>query len=131
MTKQVYKFGGSSLSSAKRYHAVANICQQLKGGDAVVVSAAGKTTDTLVRLWSCYHNQDHKGVGEVIALLKDHQCALIAELLGDKSEVYAHFIDDINAISQRAGCAELEQAWLLANGELWSARLLAHYLNKV
>ncbi|AIY63969.1 bifunctional aspartate kinase/homoserine dehydrogenase II [Pseudoalteromonas piratica] len=131
MTKQVYKFGGSSLSSAKRYHAVANICHHLKGGDAVVVSAAGKTTDTLVRLWSCYHNQDHKGVGEVIALLKDHQCALIAELLGDKSEVYAHFIDDINAISQRAGCAELEQAWLLAHGELWSARLLAHYLNKI
>lgn len=130
MTKQVYKFGGSSLSSAKRYHAVANICQQLNGGDSVVVSAAGKTTDTLVRLWSCYHNQDHKGVGEVIALLKDHQCALIAELLGDKSEVYAHLIDDINAISQRAGCAELEQAWLLAHGELWSARLLAHYLNK-
>lgn len=131
MNKQVYKFGGSSLSSAKRYHAVANICQQLKCGDAIVVSAAGKTTDTLVRLWSCYQNQDHKGVSEVIALLKDHQTALILELLSEKSDVYAQFIDDMNAISQRAGCDELEQAWLLAHGELWSARLLACYLNKL
>ena len=43
MTQVVHKFGGSSLSNAARYHAVANIIignSQL--GDVVVVSAAGK-----------------------------------------------------------------------------------------
>ena len=64
-------------------------------------------------------------------MLKDHQCALISELLSDKSDVYAQFIDEINGISQRAANAELEQAWLLAHGEVWSARLLAHYLQKL
>ena len=70
MIRSVHKFGGSSLSSAQRYHAVANIIlQQATLGDVIVVSAAGKTTDTLVKLWQSYQQADQQAVNDVLALL--------------------------------------------------------------
>ena len=55
MVNQVHKFGGSSLSSADRFKSVANIIlTHAQVGDCVVVSAAGKTTDTLVKLWQSF-----------------------------------------------------------------------------
>ncbi len=134
MNRSVHKFGGSSLSSAARYHAVANIVvNQCQLGDVVVVSAAGKTTDTLVKLWDCYQNDDDKGVNDVINLIKNHQFELLDELLSEEylSATKAIFSKEIADIQELSNSKTLFETALLAHGEIWSARLLAQYINQL
>ncbi|MEO2268741.1 bifunctional aspartate kinase/homoserine dehydrogenase II [Pseudoalteromonas sp. YIC-656] len=134
MTQVVHKFGGSSLSSAARYHAVANIVlAHAQVGDVVVVSAAGKTTDTLVKLWQAYQQGDTHACADVLSVVKAHQLELINELL---DSTQAHTATDTLAqelanICNQLETKQLEEAFLLAHGELWSARLLAAYLTQI
>lgn len=132
MTRNVHKFGGSSLSSAARYHAVANIlAAKTRAGDAVVVSAAGKTTDTLVKLWQCFEDKDSQGIIDIIQLIRTHQSEIINDLLKSPAEILALLTRELESIEQHIAEQNLAQAWLLAHGELWSARLLAAYLNQI
>ena len=134
MSRAVHKFGGSSLSSANRYHAVANIIlSQTSEGDVIVVSAAGKTTDTLVKLWQSYQQQDQQALSDVLALLEQHQSELIQELLVApfQQSVLSALAGELADISEQINAAQLQEAQLLAHGELWSARLLAHYLKQL
>ncbi|MBS3799112.1 bifunctional aspartate kinase/homoserine dehydrogenase II [Pseudoalteromonas sp. BDTF-M6] len=134
MAKVVHKFGGSSLSSAARYHAVANIIlAHSQVGDIVVVSAAGKTTDTLVKLWQAFEQQDlHSGM-DVISLLRNHQQELIHELLSGEinAQVLALLEQELTQVWQEFEQGSLHEAALLAHGELWSARLLSSYLQQL
>jgi aspartokinase/homoserine dehydrogenase 2 len=134
MTRVVHKFGGSSLSSASRYKAVAQIILgHCKSGDCVVVSAAGKTTNTLVKLWQSYQQQDHQAFSDVLMQLEKHQSELVDELFaGDvHTQLKATLNDELISITELAQQAKLQEAPLLAHGEVWSARLLAHYLNEL
>lgn len=134
MAQVVHKFGGSSLSSAERYQAVANILlSQSQLGDVVVVSAAGKTTDTLVRLWQAFDANDSRGCEEVIALLHSHQQNLIAGLLSDElaAQALAQLGDELAGIASLCKENLLQEAPLLAHGEVWSARLLSLYLRQL
>ncbi|MCG7569772.1 bifunctional aspartate kinase/homoserine dehydrogenase II [Pseudoalteromonas sp. CNC9-20] len=134
MTQVVHKFGGSSLSNAARYHAVANIIignSQL--GDVVVVSAAGKTTDTLVKLWQAYQQHDSHGYHDVLQLLRTHQHELIDELLAahQAHALQSQLNSELQRIAEQLQTNTLDEASLLAHGELWSARLLATYLQQL
>ncbi|MCF2910256.1 bifunctional aspartate kinase/homoserine dehydrogenase II [Pseudoalteromonas sp. DL2-H2.2] len=132
MTKAVHKFGGSSLSSAARYQAVANIiighCQS---GDCIVVSAAGKTTNTLVALWQSYQQQDERAFSDILLQVENHQLQLISELFptAQQSPLTAELRDELSSIARQAQLRQLQEAPLLAYGEIWSARLLAALLN--
>ena len=133
MTINVHKFGGSSLSSASRYQNVKNIIiAHVQAGDCVVVSAAGKTTDTLVKLWESYKIQDAQAVTDILLQLSNHQTHLIEQLLN--GELRHHILkcleDELSVLALQASTEQLQQAALLAHGELWSARLLASYLQQ-
>ncbi|KNC66721.1 bifunctional aspartate kinase/homoserine dehydrogenase II [Pseudoalteromonas ardens] len=132
MTKAVHKFGGSSLSSAARYQAVANIIiGQCQSGDCIVVSAAGKTTNTLVALWQSYQQQDERAFSDILLQVENHQLQLIDELFNapQQSSLVAELRDELSSIGRQAQSRQLLEAPLLAFGEIWSARLLAALLN--
>ncbi|MFC3034133.1 bifunctional aspartate kinase/homoserine dehydrogenase II [Pseudoalteromonas fenneropenaei] len=132
MTKAVHKFGGSSLSSASRYQAVANIIlSQCSAGDSIVVSAAGKTTNTLVKLWQSHVQGDAQAVNDIVLQLQAQQSQLISELLQGEAarELLATLDDELRTVTSASQQAQLHEATLLAHGEVWSARLLAAYLN--
>ncbi|MCF2899631.1 bifunctional aspartate kinase/homoserine dehydrogenase II [Pseudoalteromonas sp. OFAV1] len=134
MVNIVHKFGGSSLSSAERYHAVANIVlANTEQGDCVVVSASGKTTDTLVKLWQSYHQQDSQAVSDILLLIDNNQRALIEQLLTgqNKQQALAQLKDELAVLNELISQQQLLEAPLLAHGEVWSARLLAAYLNQL
>lgn len=134
MVNQVHKFGGSSLSSGDRFKSVANIIlTHAQAGDCVVVSAAGKTTDTLVKLWQSYQQQDSQAITDIILLLNNHQTALIEQLLiaNAKREAIDLLARELSSITNKADLGVLAEAWLLAHGELWSARLLSAYLEQL
>ncbi|MEC4091216.1 bifunctional aspartate kinase/homoserine dehydrogenase II [Pseudoalteromonas rubra] len=132
MTKAVHKFGGSSLSSAARYQAVANIIiGQCQSGDCIVVSAAGKTTNTLVALWHSYQQQDERAFSDILLQVENHQLQLIDELFSaaQQSSLVSELRDELSSIGRQAQSRQLLEAPLLAFGEIWSARLLAALLN--
>ncbi|WP_348708278.1 bifunctional aspartate kinase/homoserine dehydrogenase II [uncultured Pseudoalteromonas sp.] len=134
MVNIVHKFGGSSLSSADRYHAVANIVlANTEQGDCVVVSASGKTTDTLVKLWQSYQQQDRQAVSDILLLIDNNQRALIEQLLTgqNKQQALAQLNDELAVLNELISQQQLLEAPLLAHGEVWSARLLAVYLNQL
>ncbi|MFY8300675.1 bifunctional aspartate kinase/homoserine dehydrogenase II [Pseudoalteromonas sp. SS15] len=133
MTRVVHKFGGSSLSSASRYQAVAQIVVgQCQLGDCVVVSAAGKTTNTLVKLWQSYQQQEQQSFNDILLQVENHQIELINALFqGEKQRQLADtLLTELQVITQAANSKTLNEAELLAHGELWSARILASYLSE-
>ena len=128
MVNIVHKFGGSSLSSAERYQAVANIIlAHTEAGDCVVVSAAGKTTNTLVTLWQSYQQGDQQAVSDILLQLDNHQRTLIEQLLSPAARHTALNVleQELALIAQQTQQQSLQEAALLAHGEVWSARLLA------
>ncbi|MCG7549713.1 bifunctional aspartate kinase/homoserine dehydrogenase II [Pseudoalteromonas sp. Of7M-16] len=132
MTKVVHKFGGSSLSSAARYQAVANIILgQCQRGDCVVVSAAGKTTNTLVKLWQSYLQKDDNAFNDILLQVENHQNQLLTELFTSQqaNTLLEKLKDELQSIAKAAADLNLHEASLLAHGEVWSARLLAHLLS--
>jgi len=134
MTNNIHKFGGSSLSSAERYKSVAKIIiGQAQPGDCVVVSAAGKTTDTLVKLWQSYQQHDTQALADIVLQLNNHQSDLITQLLqGDlKRSALTTLNEELSLVAKLASTEQLQEAALLAHGELWSARLLAAYLQQL
>ncbi|WP_372759893.1 bifunctional aspartate kinase/homoserine dehydrogenase II [Pseudoalteromonas sp.] len=134
MNNNIHKFGGSSLSSVECYKRVANIVlAHSQAGDCVVVSASGKTTDTLVTLWHSYQQQDSHAVANILLQLNTHQAELIEQLLqGDaKNAALRALQQQLQAVAQQAECRQLHEAALLAHGELWSASLLAAYLQQL
>jgi bifunctional aspartokinase / homoserine dehydrogenase 2 len=134
MVNCVHKFGGSSLSSSERYQSVAKIIiGHTQPGDCVVVSAAGKTTDTLVSLWQSYQQQDTQAVADILLQLNNHQSDLIEQLLNAdlKRSALNNLLTELNVIANLAQSEQLKEAQLLAHGELWSARLLAAYLQQL
>lgn len=134
MVNIVHKFGGSSLSSPERYQAVANIIlANSEAGDCVVVSAAGKTTNTLVKLWQSYQQGDQQAVSDILLLLDNHQRSLIEQLLTAqaKHQVVSLLQQELAILAEQAQQQTLTEAPLLAHGEVWSARLLAAYLQQL
>ncbi|WP_273046851.1 bifunctional aspartate kinase/homoserine dehydrogenase II [Pseudoalteromonas sp.] len=134
MVNCVHKFGGSSLGSAERYQSVAKIILgHTQLGDCVVVSASGKTTDTLVTLWQSYQQKDTQAVADIVLQLSNHQGDLIEQLLrADVKRNALHTLnEELNLIAELAQNGQLQESALLAHGELWSARLLAAYLQQL
>jgi len=131
MTREVHKFGGSSLSSAARYKAVSQIIVgQCQLGDCVVVSAAGKTTNTLVTLWQSYEQQDQQSFNDILLQIENHQTELIESLFNgdERRELIDTLLTELQVITQSASTHSLNESQLLAHGELWSARILSNYL---
>ncbi len=134
MVNCIHKFGGSSLSSSDRYQSVAKIIiTHTQPGDCVVVSAAGKTTDTLVLLWQSYQKEDTQAVADILLQLNNHQSDLIEQLLeADLKRIALKTLSiELSYIAELAQAEQLKEAALLAHGELWSARLLATYLQQL
>ncbi|WKE65326.1 bifunctional aspartate kinase/homoserine dehydrogenase II [Gallaecimonas kandeliae] len=119
--RHIHKFGGSSLADAHCYKQVAALVRRhCQKGDLVVVSASGDTTDLLLALTI-----------ESLPALAQHQRGLFAALedLDQVARLCAALDADLDAIAQALAEGIDNPDWLLAFGELWSARLLAALLD--
>lgn len=133
VSRQLHKFGGSSLADPECYLRVANILKEYsQPEDLVVVSAAGKTTNRLIAFLEAL-NKDGRVAHETLQSLRQFQCGLIEELL--ESEAADRLLTEINGEFIRLGeltapLSQAQQAAVLGHGEVWSARLLAALLNQ-
>ncbi len=139
---QVHKFGGSSLADPQCFRRVADILLQDQASDkgrAVVVSAMGGMTDALLRL-VVEAELSADSIDPGIAAISDRYQAAVRELLGSPDKVEGLLAlfdadlrdvsDVLNAISLVRSAADRSRDLVAGFGELWSARLLAGYLEQ-
>ena len=128
---KVHKFGGSSLATAQAITRVVDIIRQnCQLNDLIVVSANGKTTDSLFALLSLTSQHDYAHSLREIA---QQQFILIDELLNKTSAMQLTQLLSAD-IAQLTQCLSSDNRQssndILAFGELWSARLLSALLNE-
>tara|TARA_R110002167_G_scaffold34573_1_gene110352 strand:+ start:152087 stop:154549 length:2463 start_codon:yes stop_codon:yes gene_type:complete len=127
----VHKFGGSSLANAQCIaRAVAIIRQNCQLNDIIVVSANGKTTDSLFTLLTLAESTEFTNA---LVALEHQQTDLINELLNEKSakQLTQLLSTDIVQLTQWLSSDFIQHRNdVLAFGELWSARLLSALLNE-
>ncbi|MEZ8965742.1 bifunctional aspartate kinase/homoserine dehydrogenase II [Vibrio breoganii] len=130
--KQLHKFGGSSLANAECFSRVANILAEYSNvGDLVIVSAAGSTTNNLLR-WLAALEKDGRIAHEILLELRAYQNQLIVDLLPeDKAELLQEALNnEFTALrALNAPMSESQKSAALGHGEVWSSRLLAALLS--
>lgn len=131
---QVHKFGGSSLADPHCFDKVCELVQaNTHGGDMVVVSAAGKTTNKLL---ACMAATDASAQTEQLQELLQFQHQLIEQLLPAQTAqpLQQALAMDIANLQQwltdaaQQPLSNERQAEFVIHGEIWSARLLAALL---
>ncbi|RQM37164.1 bifunctional aspartate kinase/homoserine dehydrogenase II [Erwinia psidii] len=133
VTRQLHKFGGSSLADAKCYLRVAGIMAEYSHpGDVMVVSAAGSTTNQLIS-WLKLSQSDRLSAHQVQQALRRYHSELINSLLlADVAEVLiTTFIHDLEKLAALLDgkITEAVYADVVGHGEIWSARLMSAVLN--
>lgn len=125
---EVHKFGGSSLASAARFQAVADLVQQQCGLPWVVVSAPGDTTDALLALLASYDNGDD--IKPLLTQLTKQLQQLITATLS--AQAATPVIAKLNSWLEQVPrwLASSQSNEVLAIGELLSASLLAALLTE-
>ena len=131
LSRQLHKFGGSSLANAECYQRVVKILTQYSSeNDLVVVSAAGKTTNKLIAFLAALE-KDGRIAHENLQEIKQFQSELIQQLIAGqpKEQLLAQLNDEFSTLNElTTPISENKKAAVLGHGELWSSRLLATLL---
>ena len=83
---KVYKFGGASVRNAEGVKNLANI---VEGEDSllIIVSAMGKTTNALVRVFGHMQNGRKEEANEEIKQIQAYYTEIIDELWGEHTDI--------------------------------------------
>lgn len=130
---KVYKFGGASVRNAD---GVRNLLKII--GDErdlfVIVSAMGKTTNALERVFAGVQQADRQAVAAEIAALRDCHATIIEELWHgpERLERVEAFFAELEEVTSRSDYnpedAELWYDRIVAFGELISTTIISEYL---
>ncbi|MFM6976948.1 MAG: aspartate kinase [Sphingobacteriaceae bacterium] len=133
---QVFKFGGASVKDAAGVRNLAHIIQINQHKKIlIVVSAMGKTTNALERLWQSYIHA-HGDVYEIFEEIKSAHYQIIEELFPDpKHPVYdeiANTFVEIDWILEDEPHPDPDFNYdqIVSMGEILSTRIIAAYLNE-
>jgi aspartokinase/homoserine dehydrogenase 2 len=131
----LHKFGGSSLADPQCYLRVANLLlTHSDNADLVVVSAAGKTTNKLIKLHD--FARSGKDYELLVQQLAQYQLRLIEQLLEQPAALIELFNSELTQLRQWLNCVSGhgvgdKASDIVACGEVWSSRLLAALLNQL
>lgn len=126
----LHKFGGSSLADNQCYLRVANLLlSHANSDDLVVVSAAGKTTNKLLKLTELAR----QGVDflPLLSQLKHFQTQLIEQLITQPQSLLTQLTQDFGQLTdwlQAPSIDVFDGNSIVGFGEVWSSRLLAALL---
>lgn len=131
---KVYKFGGASVKNAE---GVRNLRKIIDGERNlfIIVSAMGKTTNALERVFGAVQKEDRKSAGDEIAALRDYHAGIIDELWHEHRtlEPVEALFAELERVAAEAVChpgeAELWYDTIVAFGELISTTIISAYLN--
>ncbi len=131
---KVYKFGGASVRNAD---GVKNLRHIVEGEDNlfIIVSAMGKTTNALERVFTHMQRVEKEAANEEIKQIQEYHAAIIDELWGEHTDInevtllFGQLRNIVNDIVYRPSDAELWYDTIVAFGELISTTIISKYLN--
>lgn len=133
---KVYKFGGASVRNAAGVRNLRRIIGQERGL-FVIVSAMGKTTNALERVFDALRRGDRLRAGEEIISLRAFHAEIIDDLyhgptrLEPIQRLFAALEADAATAAFGTEQAELWYDRIVAYGELLSTTVISEYLNHV
>ncbi|MFO7790318.1 MAG: hypothetical protein R6V32_07080, partial [Bacteroidales bacterium] len=129
----VMKFGGTSLGNAERIRSVVRLIGKNENC-FVVCSAMSGVTNTLVDIARSWKSGNRQKAAELISGLRNHFSQTCYSLFDDTaaaalsvSSVNNHF--DKMQDRLKNSYSHNEENWLLAQGELITSEIVAHYMN--
>ena len=133
---KVYKFGGASVRNAE---GVKNLAHIVEGEDSlfIIVSAMGKTTNALERVFGHMQNGRKEEANEEIKQIQAYHAEIIDELWGEHTDInevtllFGQLRNIVNDIVYRSTDAELWYDTIVAFGELISTTIISKYLNHI
>ena len=133
---KVYKFGGASVRNAD---GVRNLAHIVEGEDDlfIIVSAMGKTTNALERVFTHMQNGRKEEANEEIKQVQAYHAEIIDELWGEPTNInevtllFGQLRNIVNDIVYRSSDAELWYDTIVAYGELISTTIISKYLNHI
>ena len=131
---KVYKFGGASVRNAD---GVRNLAHIVEGEDDlfIIVSAMGKTTNALERVFAHMQNGRKEEANEEIKQIQAYHAEIIDDLWGEHTDInevtllFGQLRNIVNDIVYRSTDAELWYDTIVAFGELISTTIISKYLN--
>ena len=133
---KVLKFGGTSVGSAQRMQAVADLIQKNTEPVIVVLSAMSGTTNNLVELSNSLYAKNNAKANKIITSLETKYKQEIKNLyktetaLNKASQLLKYHFDYLRAFTLDMFTANEEKA-VLAQGELLSTALFQFYLEEI
>lgn len=130
---KVYKFGGASVRTADGVRNLRKIIDD-EQNLFIIVSAMGKTTNALEKVFEGVQKGDQKLSKEHIAQLREYHTAIISDLWHgpkklDRVETLFDELEQVTANTvYRAEDAELWYDQIVAYGELVSTTIISEYL---
>ena len=131
---KVYKFGGASVRNADGVRNLRQIIDE-EQHLFIIVSAMGKTTNALERVFEGLQKGDKQQSLEHIAKLRDYHAEIIDDLWHEpkRLEKVDALFDELEQVATqtvyRAEDAELWYDTIVAYGELVSTTIISEYLN--
>lgn len=131
---RIFKFGGASVKDAAGVKNLASIVKQSDGKLVVVVSAMGKTTNTLEQLHKYYYTNDHRKWAQ-LEEVRNYHMSVVKDLFESDDPVFA----EIDALffrledrldKQPSLDYDYEYDQLVCFGELISTVIVNAYLQK-
>ena len=130
---KVYKFGGASVRNAD---GVRNLHKIIAGEHDlfIIVSAMGKTTNALERVFTGLQTGDRKAAQAEIDSLRAYHAEIVEGLwhaphtIGRVETLFAELEQTVATAEYRAADAELWYDTIVAYGELVSTSIIAEYL---
>ena len=132
---KVFKFGGASVKDADGVRNTASIICREQNPLVVVVSAMGKTTDSLVRVTRNYFDGKVEEALHGIKQLNEYHCQIVKELFEDGNEKLERCVnEDFDALVKRVNIPpslnyDFEYDQIVSTGEMVSTEIVAAYLN--
>lgn len=130
---KVYKFGGASVRDAR---GVRNLLDIVRGEDDlfIIVSAMGKTTNALERVFESVQRGDNAAAQQRVAEVYAYHREIIDELYGAPAKItgvellFEQLRNTVRNAIYRAADAELWYDTIVAFGELVSTTIISDYL---
>ncbi len=132
---KVFKFGGASVKDADGVKNTASIICKEQDPLVVVVSAMGKTTDSLVWVTRNYFDGNVEDALRGINQLKEYHFQIVKDLFGNGNEKLERTVsEDFDALVKRVNIPpslnyDFEYDQIVSTGEMVSTEIVAAYLN--
>lgn len=131
---RVFKFGGASVKDAKSFINLKDILLRQKEGLIVIVSAVGKTTNKLEKIWENYIQKDFAtavlNLNEIIAYHQDIFNALKLDANHKFIKKFNSLCDELSRFISHKKDFETNSSYdkIVSFGELWSTTILSHFI---